>query len=533
MFLRMRKKITLILTLLLISDDVFGKSGNKTKQIKTVHKNYSSKHKVNSARVKRSLDDGTEKIFGKENIINESNQYDYLDGRGTDSKLKSVVEKQIPFWGSRGRRESSSDETVPDVQLPTPKHNKYSKNLYKLLLNSDDQSNDEVPPFWASRGRRDSDDSKDDDSPQFWASRGRRQDEEPFWASRGRRQEDNTPFWASRGRRQEDNTPFWASRGRRQEDDMPFWASRGRRQDDDTPFWASRGRRQDDDTPFWASRGRRESFEPYPGHGRNKAKLHYSYEDLLNQKTYLKNAILDAIDDLGKSNNNFERNRRKDIEAPFWMNRGRDSKLKTLFNGLSRNRMQYNPSTSNKVSANELHSKTFQQNTVHDDRIYAEEPHYILVERSSRSSAEDDPFFISRGKKYSKANFNLAKAPRGRRGALEDIMKSVRNDPYNIARGKKDYVQIGNSNSTESQFIKTKDLICASIDLLTMKHSEGNKVKREVLDNDRDRRTTLKKLALQLQMDPYFVSRGKKDGGNNIKLDDLEQFINKVMILCN
>ncbi|XP_034835835.1 uncharacterized protein natalisin [Maniola hyperantus] len=471
-------------------------------------------------------------MVGKENIINESNQYDSVDGRGTDLKLKTVVEKQIPFWGSRGRRESSSDETVPDVQLPTTKHNKYSKNLYKLLLNFDDQLKDEVPPFWSTRGRRDSDDSKDD-SPQdlFWANRGKRQEDDPFWGARGRRQEDDSPFWGNRGRRHEDDSPFWGNRGRRENLVSPYSSIR-EEFDDDEPFWGNRGRRQEQE-PFWGSRGRRESFEPYSGHGKNKAKLHHSYEDLLNEKKYLKSTILDAIDDLGISNNNFERNGRKDIDAPFWMNRGRDSKLKILFNGLARNRMQYNPSTSNKVSANELHSKTFQQNTLHDDRIYAEEPHYILVERSSRSSGEDDPFFISRGKKYSKSNFDLTKAARGRRGALEDIMKSVRNDPYNIARGKKDYVQIGNSNTTESHFIKTKDLICASIDLLTMKHSEGNKVKREVLDNDRDRRTTLKKLALQLQMDPYFVSRGKKDGGNNIKLDDFEKFINKVMILCN
>ncbi|XP_052744364.1 uncharacterized protein LOC112044541 [Bicyclus anynana] len=511
----MRRKIILLLTLLLVSDDVFGKNGNKTnKQTKRFHKtnNNDSKHKFN-ARVKRSL--STEKILlSNKDVINEdSNQYNYLDNKEKTLKLKSIDDQDSPFWGNRGRRESSSDETVPDVQLPNPKY-KQNKNLYKVILNLDPKFKDEVSPFWSNRGRRSSDESKDDDPPEdfFWANRGRRQDDDPFWGTRGRRQDDENPFWGNRGRRDNLISSFSSSKDRI---------------DDEEPFWGNRGRRQEQE-PFWGNRGRRDSFETLI-HGKNKLKSLYLYKDVINNKNELKDSVIDAISDLKNNNGNYERNRRDD-HTPFWINRGRDSKLKSLFNGIARNRMEYNPNTANNNLENEPHTKTFQQNTVHDDRIYAEEPHYILVERSSRSSAEDDPFFITRGKKHSSY---MNKATRGRRGALEELVKSVRNDPYYIARGKKDYINVGKSNATQIQFLKTRDLICATVELLTMKYSEGNKVKRQAIDNDRDRRTILKKLALQLQMDPYFVSRGKKDDVSNIDTDALEQFINKVIVLCN
>lgn len=490
----MRRKIILLLTLLLISDDVFGKNGNRTKQIKPVHKNNSKiKQKVNNARVKRSLDDGTNKILvsDKDNVID--------------------VSDESPFWGNRGRRDS--DEVVSDVQLPTLNNLKQIKNLYKPL-NSNDKIKDEVLPFWSNRGRRVADDPIDDDPTEdlFWANRGRRHDDDPFWGMRGRRQDDE---------------PFWGNRGRRENLVRPY-SSNKKKFDDDEPFWGNRGRRQEQE-PFWGNRGRREKFQPFSGNDNQIGKSPYSYKDIMIEKNYLKNAIVNAINDL-KYNKAYDINKRNDMRASFWINRGRESKLKSLFNGIARNRMQHKPNPPT-FPDSELRSNGFQQNTVHDDRIYAEEPHYILVERSSRSSAEDDPFFISRGKKFS--DYDFQETARGRRGALEEIVKSVRNDPYYIARGKKDYIKIGQANTTQSQFLKTKNLICASVDLLMTKHSEGNKVKREVIDSERDRRTILKKLAMELQMDPYFVSRGKKDGEENINLDDLEIFINKVIVLCN
>ncbi|XP_039760183.1 uncharacterized protein LOC120633868 [Pararge aegeria] len=509
----MRRNNLLLLTLLLISDDVFGKNENKTiKQIKSGSKNNSiSKYKVNIARIKRSFDDvaGRVLISGRDNIIDDTNQYDYLDGRANNLKLKETIDKDSPFWGNRGRRESTSYETV---QLPIPRLED-NKNLYRVL--NIDKIKEERLPFWSNRGRRDSGESEYDDPPEdlFWANRGRRQDDDPFWGTRGRRQDDESPFWGNRGKREKLVLPLTSSKD-------GF--------DDDEPFWGNRGRRQDEE-PFWGNRGRREPLEYFGDQGKDKAKSLNLYKDIT--KNGPKDSIINAINDFKINDGDFERNKKEEVHAPFWMNRGRDSKIKSLFNGVTRNPIRYNPNTSNKYSTNELHSKTFQQNTVHDDRIYAEEPHYIIVERSSRSSAEDDPFFISRGKKFSESD--IAKAVRGRRGALEDIVKSVRNDPYYIARGKRDYIKVGKSNVTQSQFLKTRDLICATVELLMMKYSNGDKVKREAIDNDRDRRTILKKLALQLQMDPYFVSRGKKDGGNNINSDTLKKFINKVIVLCN
>lgn len=125
------------------------------------------------------------------------------------------------------------------------------------------------------------------------------------------------------------------------------------------------------------------------------------------------------------------------------------------------------------------------------------------------------------------------KAARDRRGAIEEIVKTVRNDPYYIARGKKDADMPAGTkvNSTsEEDFLKVKELICAAIDMVSAQQHNG-KAKRE-LDNDRDRRSMLKKLAAQLQMDPYYVSRGKKSE-NASNRNHLLEFITDVADKCD
>ncbi|XP_047537667.1 uncharacterized protein LOC125071455 [Vanessa atalanta] len=509
----MRNKLHLLLLVLFISNDlVFGKNGNKTKLLKAINNKHETNNKENKTRLKRSANDDIENLFlsRKDFPENEHN----LQERGRIIKLRPIVEKEPPFWGTRGRRDSSSDETVPDVQLPTYSHHKSSgkmKNLQKLLLGFDDKHRrDEADsPFWGNRGRRNSDESDENDIDLFWANRGRRQDEDPFWGTRGRREEDS-PFWGNRGRR-DDDEPFWGNRGRRQEPE-PFWGTRGRRETIE-PFWGTRGKKKIKNRYI-----NKDSIEPFWG---NRAKLKEKFKD----------SIIEALENVQDNISNLAKFKRNDLQSPFWMNRGRDSKLKYLFNGATRERLSSMPSITSKTTSNEGRSKIYEPNTVHDDRIYAEEPRYILVERNSRSSLEDDPFFISRGKKYSALDF--VKDARSRRGALEEIVKSVRNDPYYIARGKKDSnsMKVGNSSSLLDQLLKTKDLVCSTIDLTSMKY-EGNKVKREATDNERDRRTILKKLALQLQMDPYFVSRGKKSIESDSR-SDLEQFINNIKDLCN
>ncbi|XP_050354769.1 uncharacterized protein LOC126776350 [Nymphalis io] len=506
----MRIKLLLLLLLLFISNDfVFGKNGNKSKSIKAVNNKHETNKKENKSRLRRSLDDDIESLFvlGK-----DFPQFDHnLQERGRTVKLRPIVEKEPPFWGTRGRRDSSSDETVSNLQLPMYNHHKGKiKNLQKLLLAFDGKHRrDEAEsPFWGNRGRRNSDESDENDIDLFWANRGRRQDEEPFWGTRGRREEDS-PFWGNRGRR-EDDEPFWGNRGRRQEPE-PFWGTRGRRETLE-PFWGSRGKKKMKNQYI-----DKEAIEPFWG---NRAKL----------KEKLKNSIIEELENVQDNISNLSKLKRNDVPYPFWVNRGRDSKLKYLFNGAKRDRLGNMPSITIKTTSNEGRYKLHEPNTVHNDRIYAEEPRYILVERNSRSSLEEDPFYISRGKKYSA--IELVKDTRNRRGALEELVKSVRNDPYYIARGKKDSdpLKIGNSSSLRDQLLKTKDLVCSTVDLTSMKH-EGNIVKREASDNERDRRTILKKLALQLQMDPYFVSRGKKS--ESYSSSDLEQFINKIKALCN
>ncbi|KAJ0172334.1 hypothetical protein K1T71_012307 [Dendrolimus kikuchii] len=496
----MRKKLyTFILFLLIVTTDVaLGKDGYKDKTNKTNHKKQHHKDKIPGERTKRSLHEDREPFWpnrGKKlaETIDHVPEYHLAD-------KNSGINKEPPFWGTKGRPESSSSENYNDLDYPE-EYGVYNKNLNKCIdcLNNEHKDTykylkdrrDDVYPFWGNQERKYTGDGYYFEP--FWASRGRRQENEPFWGNRGKKEDE--PFWGNRGKKEDE--PFWGNRGRR--DDEPFWGNRGRRQDNE-PFWGNRGRREGE--PFWGNRGKRkiESFR-YPKGER---------------KTQLKGSILNTINDFENSIEHISRLRRSS-NTNYWMNRGRDSKLKYLFNG-PRNRL---------AEAYVTNQRPPEADTLHDSRIFADEPRYILVERSSRSSGEDDPFFISRGKKY---NLNLMKTARDRRSAIEEIVKSMRNDPYYIARGKKD--DIKNENlSPAGEYLKAKELICSAINLIMVKNDNA-KIKREIDDNDGDRRTILKKLAAQLQMDPYFVSRGKKNDTHSNK-DFLVEFINDVANKCN
>ncbi|XP_021186763.3 uncharacterized protein LOC110373740 [Helicoverpa armigera] len=529
----MRKKVqTFLLFVLIITTDVVLGKANKTKSFKTYHKKHSSlKEKPENERIKRSLNDDDDRPFwpnrGKKQIGNEPNYYNTKYDSEYENpqkypKSNDKVMKEQPFWGNRGRRDSSL-ENIYGFPVDYPS---YSVKSCERCSDFDETSeefkymkerrDDFIAPFWGTRGRRNSLEVEGSDDDPFWGNRGRRQEKEPFWGNRGRRTE-NEPFWGNRGRREEE--PFWGNRGRR-EDVEPFWGNRGRR-DDTEPFWGNRGRRQTDE-PFWGNRGRREE-EPFWG---NRGRRKLSEPNWI-RKMDLKESILNAINAVEDDIENLSRLKKSNTDPnSFWSGRGRDNKLSGLFNGPSRGR-------SNLVKSGRLHGQTTEPGTVLDNRMYVDEPNYILVERTGRSSAEaDDPYYISRGKKYY-INYSLEQAARDRRGAIEEIVKSVRNDPYYIARGKKDIdiLKNGTSSARKEEFAKAKELICAAIDLITIKN-DGGKVKREIDDNDRDRRTILKKLAAQLQMDPYFVSRGKKNQISGDK-DYLQDFISNVAEKCN
>lgn len=497
------KLFLLLIFLLAINDHVYGKNVDKTKSVKLIHKNI--KQKDSKSRTKRSLNEDIDKLFISSKDLT---QHDHVvEERGKVTKLQPIADKELPFWGARGRR-VSSEETIPNIQLPTYNHNKHLENIEKSLLNYQNKlrRDEGDSPFWGNRGRRDSGESDENDINLFWANRGRRQDEEPFWGTRGSREESH-----------------------------PVLGNSGR-YDDDEPFWGNRGRRQEQE-PFWGNRGRRENSIIGNNGEKNKVKtIHINevdepygkYQDKF--KIKLKNSIIETIDDIQSNVDNFSRNRRQETQLRFWPNRGRDSKLQSLFNGKMRNRLHHILNDQIKGENYELRSKYFEPNTVHDSRIYAEEPRYILVERSSRSSAEEDPFFISRGKKYSE--YDLDNGIRGRRGSLEELVKSVRNDPYYIARGKRvASIKTDDSTTNDDHLYKTKELVCSTVNLLMTKN-QRSKVKRDINDPDRNRRTILKKLALQLQMDPYFVSRGKKNDESREKLN-VQDFINKILVMCD
>ncbi|XP_053615380.1 uncharacterized protein LOC128678091 [Plodia interpunctella] len=489
---------TLLFLLIISTNIAFGKSANKTNPSNSgrTHAKHNTALIAKVERMKRSLYDGDEPVHIKTEHLNNNVRHD-----GDDSR---VIERDIPFWGIRGRRDSSSEESDEYASQHYGRVVNKCKNCYAAETSIEHENyiknrRDELP-FWGTRGRRSSEETNEP----FWGNRGRRQDsqDDPFWGTRGRRQDDS-PFWGNRGRREEE--PFWGNRGRR--NDEPFWGNRGRREDE--PFWGNRGKRKQDSEPFWGNRGRRDEVEPFWGNrGRRKQDL--------------KESILDAINDVQSNIEHLSRLRRSGIQLSFWANRARESKLKDLFSDPIRARQKNFP---NYYLQNTHSNSNKEPGTVHDSRLYAEEPHYILVDRSSRSSVEDDPYYISRGKKYF---LDLSKAARDRRGAIEEIVKSVRNDPYYIARGKKDTdLTKNNSTASREEFVKAKELICSTMELIMMKNDE-NKTKRDVNDSERDRRTILKKLAAQLQMDPYFVSRGKKS-----EEDNLDDFINDVASKCN
>ncbi|CAB3233736.1 unnamed protein product [Arctia plantaginis] len=526
----MHKRIqTLLFFLLIVTTDVALGNLNKTKLSKGTHKKHSSlKEKLDNERIKRSLNDDDEQPFwpnrGKRQVDDDPpDNYKLKNGLEYNQRILKSSEKlvqDLPFWGNRGKRDGSEnlyDYEYPEFLMKNCEHCIDIPSNTDNLKNIKDRRDDFISPFWANRGRRSSFEAEDLSEP-FWGNRGRRQEKEPFLGNRGHRTSENEPFWGNRGKREDE--PFWGNRGRRGEDIDPFWGNRGRRQDSQ-PFWGNRGRRQENE-PFWGNRGRREE-EPFWG---NRGRRKVSEQNVLqNKKEGLKDYILSAISDVENDIENLSRLKKAGNPSSFWSNRGRDNKFSLMFNG--------RPRTRSLLSQPEraFQAKSSEPRTVLDNRMYVEEPNYILVERSSRSSGEDDPYYISRGKKYY-LNSSFQQAARDRRGAMEEIVKSVRNDPYYIARGKKDTgVKNGRSAELKEEYKKAKDLICAAINLVTIKKDNG-KVKREIGDNDRDRRIILKKLAAQLQMDPYFVSRGKKSDVPGDK-DNLQEFISNIASKCD
>ncbi|XP_032522712.2 uncharacterized protein LOC116774163 [Danaus plexippus] len=485
----MQKHIVILLIFFLTSQYiVYGINENKTKTVKLLNKKINNyEQKLKQERTKRSLNEGSVQYY----LPDEDTFLDKVDWyeNHNDESGKRLLNKETPFWATRGRRDSASEEQYADLPLTTHIYYNFlgkTKNVHKLPAYLMKQRHDEIDaPFWGNRGRRASEESNENEINLFWANRGRRQDDDPFWGTRGRRQEE-APFWGNRGRRENLYSTF------KGDDIEPFWGNRGRRETQNQDLDANGKSRirslallNEETEPFWGNRGRR--------------------------KLDVKESIVKAISEIEK---NIDR-----------LNKDRNSKIKSLLNGPNKNPVGSIHDITKLKPNNEIRSKPFGQNTIHNDRIYAEEPHYILVERSGRSSEEDDPFFITRGKKYNCLQLDKA---RGRRGALEDIFKSVRNDPYYIARGKKDTTpHFENSSSLQKKMLKAKDLICATIEL-----TKANKVKRQASDSERDRRTTLKKLALQLQMDPYFVSRGKKFD-SNVDLNSVEELINQISVTCN
>ncbi|XP_072933055.1 uncharacterized protein natalisin [Epargyreus clarus] len=535
-----RKVLFLIFFLILSNEIVLGKNANDTKILKKINKNIRKIGGKVKERSKRSPGD-IEKLFTTHirHELGNRNQNGFEKYLSEDNDDANFAQEQ-PFWGNRGRRESSeSDEYVRSNDVG------YKDNSCKTCSKyiQDMQSSEKylTAPFWSNRGRRDSDEISEYNP--FWGNRGRRQEEPPFWGNRGRRSKVklksqdvvvDPPFWSSRGRRDE-TEPFWGNRGRRDEDE-PFWGNRGRR-DEKEPFWGNRGRRQENE-PFWGTRGRRETETSWGNHG-NKQEYGYWKAENSNpfwgnrgrKKYALKENIISAMNNIEYNIENLARMRRGEQDS-FWNQRGRISQLENFFIDPTRNTASNQLKSGNKAITTKTNFRPTAHNTMSDDRIFAEEPHYILIERNTRSSAEDDPFFISRGKKYT--NFKLPKGFRDRRGAIEDLVKSVRNDPYYIARGKKDseYIKIGNSTILKDEFVKAKELICSAIDLLVIKN-DSHKVKRDDDESERERRTTLKKLAAQLQIDPYFVSRGKKSDDIGVDEERLEEFVNQIADMCN
>lgn len=528
----MRKRHHLLLWLLFIAsvEITFGKSNNHTKPNDDNKKPNNIKNKNSISRNKRALNNDDENPFwptrGKKLLVSNPNS-PYIEELDGGEKSPTKIDNDPPFWGMRGRRDSESIENdYPTLPTITNHFGMNCKRCYASTHKANEVDNDYSKENESEYENQNSDEIEENNFPSSGSLlKTRRQENDPFWGARGRRQEDKS-YWGHRG--MSEDIPFWGHRGRRFDQDEPFWSSRGRRDTEanDEPFWGNRGRRQEND-PFWGNRGRRQENDPFWGtRGRRR------YSELFHgiQKQQLKKTLKEAINTMEENIEHLARLQKDDKLSPnsFWVNRGRNSQLRGLFKG-----GRYKNHDTNMDSETEFRSKPSGSSTVFNDKMYADQPRYILVERSSRSSGEDDPYFISRGKKKF-VNYKFVQAARDRRGAIEEIVKSVRNDPYYIARGKKDIdvFKVGNSTVLREGLDKAKELICAVIDLIMIK-KEVTKTKRDINDNERDRRTILKKLAAQLQNDPYFVSRGKKSEGSVVHEGNLEEFVIEVGEKCN
>lgn len=524
----MRKKLHLLFFFILILtiEMTLGKISNLAKSYHKKH--VYSKEKLNHGRAKRALNDDDEKSPYPSNSPNEIST-NFKDIKGSyDNKKNKFVDTE-PFWGTRGKLESLEENMIfrdlnPILNKDRERNENNCKHCSKSMhtlrdINkeySEEKREDVDSPFWGNRGRRDPDDTETDDHnlPEpFWGVRGRRQENEPFWGTRGRRQQEDSPFWGTRGRREYESS--WSHRGRL-DDSEPFWGNRGKKEDDD-PFWGTRGRRQESE-PFWGNRGKKLEVDIFPGMEEK-------------QKNDLKNYIHHAISIVEKNIANMVRLKKGEITPASFISKniGRLSKSKSVWD----NTRLKNINPYFKGPKQQFFIDPAESRIVLDSRIYADEPRFILVERTSRSSSEDDPFFISRGKKYN--NYDLARAARNRRGPIEELVKSVRNDPYYIARGKKDTEKIqmsGNSTVIHEKLLKAKTLICTTLGFI-MTRDENYKNKREVDDNQKDRRTILKKLTAQLQNDPYFASRGKKMAKAHLDNDNLINFIGDLAEKCS
>ncbi|KPJ13903.1 hypothetical protein RR48_08717 [Papilio machaon] len=518
----MLKKWLLLLPslVLLINHISCHKNGTLLKINANKKQDMNEKFKVN--RMKRSLSNEPEKI-----LLPLSSKFINSVLEEKENQINSDLEQ--PFWGMRGRRESSEEELYADDY---PQKN--CKNCYKSLLTNTGDTKETLSPFWGNRGRRSSEENDDNTIPDnpFWGNRGRRQEDEPFWGTRGRREQE-LPFWGNRGRGEElkvKNEKFFNRMMVNRDNIEPFWGNRGRRKAEKL---TANGVFIDDVEPFWGNRGRRDTMEPFWGsRGRRKSQISSNINTqlgLFSEKEVPKAQLRDYIaETMNNVENNIGNSRlRRSDDFIDDSQKERKTKLANILTRIIGNKLR---SKANSIDTSDfsLHFKPTDPETMFDNRMYADQPRYILVERSSRSSAEDDPFFITRGKKFSK--FEI---PRGRRGAIEELFKSVRNDPYYIARGKKNLgVKIGNATISRNDLDKASELICSTINLLS-KRDRNNKVKRDINESDRDRRTILKTLAAQLQDDPYFVSRGKKNDNRAIENENLENLINQMASKCD
>ncbi|XP_066995942.2 uncharacterized protein natalisin, partial [Anabrus simplex] len=371
-------------------------------------------------------------------------------------------EQPPPFWANRGRRERyrNGDDSLAESLD--------SQDLYPLSSTKTKLPGHDISPYSTNHNKAEEQASVEEIYVPWDSGRYRRVEplfaDEPHFIYLGRRKQE-LPVQISSS----DNDHFWVARGRRYDGssssspsslEEPFWAARGRREQVGKLLWIDRNRRgipelSSSDEPFWVSRGRRS--------GREVA----SYVD-----------------------------RRSSLEEPFWAARGRRSYMDPMSSEepfwAARGRRGQRDSLSSEEPFWAARGKKSPIGHAFQDMLNKGKPRAVLM--------ENDPFWAARGKRSNVTLQESSSSGQGKRNIAKERALRLY-DPFWAARGKRDKSSL-RALSMQDPFWAAR----GKRDMLKLR-TLGL---QEPFWASRGKRNLVPVRALGLQ-DPFWAARGKRD----------------------